>query len=269
MASHFLKSSPCAALAVGLFLLIATGCQVQNKTMSTALLPPPSFDGPRVAPPGAPPSAGPLASAPSGPRAWVPIVPARPWKWIVIHHSASPTGSMAIFDKEHRAKGWDGVGYHFVIGNGTNSGDGQVEVTPRWPIQKWGAHAKTPDNRYNEYGIGICLVGNFDNSRPTAKQMQSLDKLVAYLMETYHITPQNVLGHRDTKPTDCPGRFMDLAVVRAQATQALAARGVTFPAPQAQTASVELLGAVSRYWRLRLNPPLPRIDYATQLHSGV
>ena len=92
-----------------------------------------------------------------------------------------------IFDKEHRAKGWDGVGYHFVIGNGTNTGDGQIEVAPRWPIQKWGAHAKTPDNRYNEYGIGICLVGNFDTARPTAKQMQSLEKLVAYLMQTYHI----------------------------------------------------------------------------------
>ena len=109
-----------------------------------------------------------------------------------------------------------------------------------------GRHAKTLDNRYNEYGIGICLVGNFDTARPTAKQMQSLEKLVVYLMQTYHISPQDVIGHRDTKPTDCPGRFMNVAAVRSQAAETLAARGVTFPAPQAQTASLELLGEAPR-----------------------
>ena len=153
---------------------------------------------------------------------------------------------MAVFDKEHRAKGWDGVGYHFVIGNGTNSGDGQVEVTPRWPIQKWGAHAKTLDNRYNEFGIGICLVGNFDSTRPTARQMASLDKLVAYLMQTYHISPQNVIGHRDTKPTECPGRYMDVAAVRQTVTRTLAEAGNKVDGDEAKVAKLELLGDISR-----------------------
>ena len=109
-----------------------------------------------------------------------------------------------------------------------------------------GAHAKTLDNRFNEYGIGICLVGNFDTTRPTASQMQSLEKLVAYLMETYHIKPEDVLGHRDTKPTDCPGRFMNVAAVRSDAARIAAAHGANVPAPTAQTASTELLGDVSR-----------------------
>ena len=235
-----------AGLGIALSILLTTGCQPQNSKPLTAHLSPPSFDGPKFARPDAPSRGGAFAAAPSGPRSWAPNVPPRPWKWIVIHHSASPTGSMAVFDKEHRAKGWDGVGYHFVIGNGTNSGDGQVEVTPRWPIQKWGAHAKTLDNRYNEYGIGICLVGNFDSSRPSQKQMQSLERLIVYLMETYHIPAQNVVGHRDTKPTDCPGRFVDVAAIRTQAQRTIAASGGKSDPGSAQTAGTELLGDVSR-----------------------
>ena len=30
-----------------------------------------------------------------------------------------------------QAKGWDELGYHFVIGNGTDTRDGQVEVGSR------------------------------------------------------------------------------------------------------------------------------------------
>jgi N-acetyl-anhydromuramyl-L-alanine amidase AmpD len=150
---------------------------------------------------------------------------------------------MAVFDKEHKAKGWDGVGYHFVIGNGTNSGDGQIEVTPRWPIQKWGAHAKTADNRFNEYGIGICLVGNFDVERPTSKQLASLARLVAYMSRTYHIPVTNVIGHRDTKATDCPGKFVSLPMIRqmAQAASKNTLADANAPADSAQTASTDLL----------------------------
>jgi hypothetical protein len=118
----------------------------------------------------------------------------------------------------HRAKGWDELGYDFVIGNGSDTADGQIEVGPRWVKQKIGAHAKTADNRFNEYGIGICLVGNFMVERPTPAQMKSLDKLVAYLMVTYHISPENILGHGDTKPTACPGKYVSLPLIRRQAS---------------------------------------------------
>ena len=154
---------------------------------------------------------------------------------------------MALFDKEHKAKGWDGIGYHFVIGNGTSTGDGQIEMTARWPIQKWGAHAKTLDNRYNEYGVGICLVGNFDQQRPTERQMKSLTTLVTYLMQNYRISPQNVIGHRDTKATACPGRWMNVAAIRQLAANAALAAGMNQHAAgaadpdSARTASVELL----------------------------
>lgn len=231
-----LKTLRWADLAVGvaIFVLAAlTGCanpQARNQTAATSLassaptIPAPTFDGPNILKaPAAPKAQASAAAAPalSGPAAWQPRTAPRDWQYIVIHHSATPTGSMAFFDKEHKAKGWDGVGYHFVIGNGTETGDGQVEVTPRWTVQKWGAHAKTIDNRFNEHGIGICLVGNFDVERPSANQMKSLSRLVGFLMQQYRISPQNVVGHRDTKPTDCPGRYVNIAAVRSAALAAI------------------------------------------------
>ncbi len=154
--------------------------------------------------------------------AWIPQARQRSWKYIVIHHSATPNGNAAKFDREHKAKGWDELGYHFVIDNGYGGPDGRVEVGPRWPKQKWGAHAKTPDNRYNELGIGICFVGNFQDGKPTAKQMQSAARLVAWLMQTYKIPASNIIGHDDTKSTLCPGKNMNLARVRSLANDEIA-----------------------------------------------
>jgi N-acetyl-anhydromuramyl-L-alanine amidase AmpD len=166
------------------------------------------------APGPAPNSEKPRFRPPDVPEAWIPTAPPNAWRWIIIHHSATPAGNAAVFDRTHRRKGWDELAYHFVIGNGTGSGDGQIEVGSRWPKQKWGAHAKTPDNQFNDFGIGICLVGNFDIDRPTSAQLRSLTKLLAYLTKTYHIPPGRLLGHGEIKPTDCPGRNMNIAEVR-------------------------------------------------------
>jgi N-acetylmuramoyl-L-alanine amidase len=246
---HYLFSIGFSALAA---LSVLTGCQTEQVSMVDPL-PQPSFTGPTFdeAPvPPAPPARlvipytsrqSPVRPEAGIPASWIPIAKPNGWKWIVIHHSATATGGAAAFDKMHRAKGWDELGYHFVIGNGTDTPDGLVEVGSRWPKQKWGAHAKTPDNRYNNFGIGICLVGNFDVTRPTAAQMRSLDKLVAYLMRTYDISPDHVLGHRDTKPTDCPGRNMNINLVRSSAERLIADAGYAVPADPVRTADAELL----------------------------
>jgi hypothetical protein len=134
------------------------------------------------------------------------------WNYIVLHHSADEVGSADIFDRAHRLRGWDELGYHFVIGNGKGETDGVVEVGPRWEKQKHGAHCrvdKRDDNRWNEHGIGICLVGNFDKHRPSEAQMASAAKLVAWLMKECHIPRENVIGHGQVPgaKTDCPGRL--------------------------------------------------------------
>lgn len=140
----------------------------------------------------------------------------RRWTHIVIHHSATPTGGAKDFDRYHRkTMGWDELGYHFVIGNGTDTLDGFIEVGPRWHKQKHGAHCKTPGNYYNEHGIGICLVGDFTETRPTPRQLASLNRLVRFLCEQRGIPPERVIGHGAvTGKTRCPGRYFPLAAVQ-------------------------------------------------------
>lgn len=137
------------------------------------------------------------------------------WTAIVIHHSGTENGNSAIFDRWHReGRHWDGIGYDFVIGNGTDSGDGQVEVTFRWRKQLTGAHCKTPQNWANEDAIGICLVGDFNKTAPTARQMQSLLKLIRFLQRRYSIDQSRVFGHNTTpgaRVTDCPGRLFPMS----------------------------------------------------------
>jgi N-acetylmuramoyl-L-alanine amidase len=129
----------------------------------------------------------------------------RHWKYIVIHHSASYKGSASSIDRYHRKeRGWkNGLGYHFIIGNGNGARNGQIEVGDRWNKQIKGAHAG--DDEYNEYGIGICLVGNFDNNHPSEAQISSLIYLIKYLQERCNIPRRNIIMHKNIKTTDCPG----------------------------------------------------------------
>ena len=154
------------------------------------------------------------------PRGWLPPSGVeKKWTAIVIHHSGTETGNAAIFDKWHREnRHWEGVGYDFVIGNGTDSGDGQVEVTFRWRRQIAGAHCGgTPGNWANEDAVGICLVGNFNNTVPTARQMQSLLKLIRFLQKRYGISKNRIYSHKTTpgaRVTECPGRRFPMAKLK-------------------------------------------------------
>ena len=151
------------------------------------------------------------------PASWHVTSTERKWDSLVIHHSACERGSAALFDKAHRARGWDELGYHFVIGNGSLTPDGYVEVGSRWPKQKHGAHAKTPSNHYNELGIGICLIGNFEQKYPSGSQLQALEKLSEFLTGRYAIPAGRILGHREIRGTRtlCPGKNFPMRQLRA------------------------------------------------------
>ena len=137
------------------------------------------------------------------------------WKYIVMHHSGSHSDSASTIDRKHREdRNFDELGYHFVIGNGSESGDGVIEVGSRWKKQKHGAHMRVDpndDNRYNRFGIGVCLVGNFQGGhKPTKKQMESAIKLVSYLKRRYGVSKKNIFGHGSEEHGDstiCPGDF--------------------------------------------------------------
>lgn len=138
------------------------------------------------------------------------------WTAVIIHHSGTKKGNAGIFDKWHKeGKHWKGVGYHFVIGNGTDSGDGEVEVTFRWREQGTGAHCGgTRGNWANREGVGICLVGDFNRTSPSRRQMNSLVRLVGFLQKQCGIPKSRIYGHGTTpgaNKTECPGKKFPMA----------------------------------------------------------
>ncbi len=199
-----------------LAMFIFTGCNEQippSIDYSSVDAPPPRNK--IILPPPLPPKPAPHPAAPSAqvnaPTGWMPSHSERAWSAIIVHHSATDNGNATIIDKWHRENnGWNGVGYDFVIGNGSDSGDGQVEPTYRWRGQLTGAHTGgTPGNWANEEAIGICLVGDFDRNVPSKRQLESLAKLVRFLQQRYHIPKSRVYGHGSTPGghvTDCPGK---------------------------------------------------------------
>ena len=48
----------------------------------------------------------------------------------MVHHSAGEVGGVARLDKLHRGPqfNWDELGYHFVIGNGSDTPNGAIEI---------------------------------------------------------------------------------------------------------------------------------------------
>ena len=136
----------------------------------------------------------------------VSLYPSNKWKYIIVHHSASDEGNALDIYRAHRSRGWETVGYDFVIDNGSQGKvDGQIEACPRWTKQLDGAHCKA--GGMNTQGIGICLVGNFSQDAVSRKQMDSLVYLVNILRNYYTIPASNILGHGQVPgaKTECPG----------------------------------------------------------------
>lgn len=136
------------------------------------------------------------------------ITPGR-WTHLVVHHSGIEAGNAKAYDGAHRRRGMEnGLAYHFVIGNGRDSGDGQIEIGPRWRGQIHGGHVRS--QAMNEHGIGICLVGNFELRKPGARQLESLHALLAHLRGPGlpGTAPAKVTVHRrvDRNHTVCPGK---------------------------------------------------------------
>ena len=129
------------------------------------------------------------------------------WKYIVIHHSASPSASVEGMDHYHRVERHmeNGLAYHFVIGNGHSMKDGEIAIGRRWTAQLDGGHLAS--EALNRKSIGICMVGNFDADRPSRRQMESLHSLVEFLLARCHLSADALKTHQQINPiyTRCPG----------------------------------------------------------------
>ena len=147
-------------------------------------------------------------------------------QYLVIHTSASRKRGVdaAEIDRWHRSRGWRGIGYHFVIVDGTHSHlmDGAVQ-TGRSETEI-GAHTLG----INSISLGICCVGHGDDQDFSRPQKEALVELLASLVVKYRVPVANIIGHRDinsliarglvsdqyTTDKTCPGNKVSLSEIR-------------------------------------------------------
>lgn len=147
------------------------------------------------------------------------------FKEIFVHCSASDYGCALVFDEWHKARGWTGIGYQFVIGNGRPFQGmdkpwdyliGSIEAGRKLDDDPWleadevGAHTYG----FNGRSIGICLVGNYTFAR---EQIVSLYNLIGELRSRLDIPATRVFGHCEAGQLNpkyattktCPNQPMD------------------------------------------------------------
>ncbi len=118
---------------------------------------------------------------------------------IIVHCTATPAGrpvSVKEIDRWHRARGFKGIGYHYVVGL-----DGKV-MTGR-PEEMTGAHC----TGHNSRSIGVCYAGGLAaDGTPadtrTEAQRTALRTLLKQLKERY--PGAAIHGHRDFAAKACP-----------------------------------------------------------------
>lgn len=120
---------------------------------------------------------------------------------IIIHCAATPEGkdyTVADIDKWHRQRGFNGIGYHYVVYRDGSYHRGRAD-------EVIGAHC----TGHNSNSIGICYIGGLAADGKTAKdtrteaQKKTLITLIRTLKGRYP-TITKVTGHRDYAAKACP-----------------------------------------------------------------
>lgn len=122
---------------------------------------------------------------------------------IIIHHSWSPdqesyheANTIAGIQNFHMdTRGWDDVGYHYLVGPDGLIFRGRPELVS-------GAHCVP-----NHGKLGICLIGNYDpRFDPLPKEgWKALKELTIAISSKYDVPPDRLYGHRDFSHKSCPG----------------------------------------------------------------
>ena len=140
-------------------------------------------------------------------------------KRIILHHSLTQDSGTVSWDairKYHmEVLGWSAIGYHAGI---ELIGD-HFEILIGRMMNEVGAHTAG----HNKDSLGVCFVGNFDQSEPPPDQWNLGIRLVASLCDILHIRPDMIFGHTDFNPgKTCPGTKFNLHGFSRQVSERLA-----------------------------------------------
>ena len=125
-------------------------------------------------------------------------------KYITIHHAgvvykAGTDPAKSVRDLQawgQKEKHWPDLPYHFLI-----APDGRIFAGR--PVE----YEPETNTTYKTRGhIGVELMGNFEEQRPSREQLESVVRLTAWLAQEYKIDLKDVGGHKDRAETQCPGK---------------------------------------------------------------
>jgi len=97
----------------------------------------------------------------------------------------------------HLKRGFGDIGYHYLVDYAGRVWEGRA-------LKYWGAHVSGE----NEQNIGIVLIGNFEQQRPSRAQLNTMNKMVGLTRQRFGIPAGRVYGHIDLGQTLCPGRHL-------------------------------------------------------------
>lgn len=136
---------------------------------------------------------------------------------ITVHHDGMNPFTSNLYDdtarrlemirNSHVNKGWADIGYHYAI-------DPAGRAWACRPETLQGAHVKN----YNPGNLGILVLGNYEEQRPTRATLESLDRIIASNVGSHRLAVNSVFTHREWASTACPGRHIQAHMQSARAS---------------------------------------------------
>lgn len=126
-------------------------------------------------------------------------------EYLVIHHSASDKHVCCDdIRKWHLERGWDDIGYHWLVNQHGEINQGRPEEIP-------GAHALGLNFR----SLGICCIGHYELESPSENMIKALIEVLTSLCIKYKLDSECIIGHADViklspqaTQTKCPGEAL-------------------------------------------------------------
>lgn len=170
----------------------------------------------------------------------------------VIHHTVNGNGYSAaqvpsmlrsIQAYHQNSRGWDDIGYNFVVDRFGTVWEGRARSLYEPVI---GAHAQD----FNTRSVGVAYLGDGSSTGLTPTAVANLGRFLGWKMALHGARPTqaNIVGHRDVGQTACPGNavYNQLGAIRRRAIAQAPPAGPFFDVPDSSARAPHLRWALNR-----------------------